>query len=243
MATTPFEQQLAWVRAAHDEVLACLDRLPDPAFAGPSLLPGWTRAHVAAHLAHNADGLGNLAIWAATGVETPMYPSAEARAADIEASARKRPADLRAEVARASTHFVERLEDLTPEARLVEVHALFPPPFPAGLLAWQRVRECWVHLVDIDGGVGFEHLPADVAVALLDEAAERSSHRDLPVPFVLVDAASGRRWALGDGTAPVTLTGALPVLVGWLTGRAAGGGALQSSGPAGPAPPEPPQWP
>ena len=79
-AADRFERDLAWARYAHDELLAALDRLPDRDFAGPSLLPGWTRAHVAAHLAHNAEGLGRLATWAATGVETPMYPSAAARA-------------------------------------------------------------------------------------------------------------------------------------------------------------------
>jgi maleylpyruvate isomerase len=234
-----FHRDLAWVRAAHDEVLACLDRLPDDHFAGPSRLPGWTRAHVAAHLAHNADGLGNLAIWAATGVETPMYASVESREADIEHSAGKRPADLRALVAKSSTHLVERLDDLTAEARLVEVHGLFPPSFAAGLLPWQRLRESWVHLVDLDADVGFEHLPAPVAAALLDEAAERSHARDLAHSFVLVDAASARRWALGTAADPVILTGALPALVGWLTGRVADAAVESSAGPV----PEPPRWP
>lgn len=241
MAAAPdFAQHLAWVRGAHDEVLACLDRLPDRHFAEPSLLPGWTRAHVAAHLAHNADGLGHLATWAITGVETPMYPSVEAREADIERTAKKRPADLRAEVARASTRFVEHLEDLTPAARDVEVSALFPPAFPAGLLPWQRVRECWVHLVDLDAGVGFEHLPAGVAGALLDEAAERSVARGVEPPMVLVDAASGRQWSLGVGTAAITLTGDRPTLIGWLTGRRSGE-AVEVSG--GAAVPPSPQWP
>lgn len=232
---------MAWVRGAHDEVLACLDRLPDQHFAEPSLLPGWSRAHVAAHLAHNADGLGNLATWAMTGIETPMYPSAETREADIARSARKRPADLRAEVARASTRFVEQLDAMSPAARRVEVSALFPPAFPAALLPWQRVRECWVHLVDLDAGVGFEHLPPDVAAALLDEAAERSVARGVEPALLLVDAGSERRWVLGAAAAdPIALTAQRSALVGWLTGRAPGAAVAVSTG--GDVPP-PPQWP
>ena len=49
--------------------------------AQPSGLPGWTRAQVVAHLAGNAYGMINLCEWAASGVETPMYPTPEDRAA------------------------------------------------------------------------------------------------------------------------------------------------------------------
>ena len=34
--------------------------LDDDDFAGPSGLPDWSRAHVVAHVARNADALGNL---------------------------------------------------------------------------------------------------------------------------------------------------------------------------------------
>ena len=59
---------------------------------GPSRLPGWTRGPVVCHVARNAEGLVRLLHWARTGIETPMYPSMEARAADIEAGA-GRPLD------------------------------------------------------------------------------------------------------------------------------------------------------
>ena len=49
-----------------------------------SALPGWTRRHVVAHVAANADALGNLVHWAATGEPTPMYASPSARAAGID---------------------------------------------------------------------------------------------------------------------------------------------------------------
>lgn len=239
-----FERDLAWTRYAHDELLAALDRLPDRDFAGPSLLPGWTRAHVAAHLAHNAEGLGRLATWAATGVETPMYPSAESRAAEIEATAAHRPADIREKVAAASTHLVLRLDELPVAARGTEVQSLLPPAFPAALLPWQRVREVWVHLVDLAADEGFSAVPHEVAAALLDEAAERSILRGVEPAVALVDEA-GTWWQLGDGLATVTLTGTRPALLGWLTGRATdGAGLLATDAGDAPAPiPSPPAWP
>ena len=238
-----YERDLAWARYAHDELLALLDRLPDRDFTGPSLLPGWTRAHVAAHLAHNAEGLARLATWARTGVVTPMYPSAEARTADIEATARHRPADIREKVAAASTHLVLQLDDLPVEARDVEVQSLLPPAFPATLLPWQRVREVWVHLVDLDGDEGFSAIPHDVAGALLDEAAERSILRGVAPALALVDE-GGTWWELGDGLAAVTLTGSRPALLAWLTGRGAGEGlAVTDADGTTAALPAPPLWP
>src|SRR6478736_10225108 len=52
-----------------------LDAVIDTALAEPTALSGWTRAHVVAHVAANAEALVNLATWARTGVETPMYAS------------------------------------------------------------------------------------------------------------------------------------------------------------------------
>ena len=241
-----YDRHLGWVRHADDQVLAVLDALPDPAFAGPSLLPGWSRAHVAAHLAHNAEGLARLATWAATGVETPMYASAESRAADIEATAAHRPADVREKVAAASTRLVLQLEELAPEVRLVEVRGLLPPPFPAGTLPWQRVRELWVHLVDLDAGVALADLPVHVQEALLDEAAERSVTRGVDPAIALVED-GGTSWQLGEGLAATTLTGPRPALLSWLTGRPGGAGlgveALVVTGAGAPNLPARPAWP
>src|SRR3954451_23550945 len=62
-------------------------RLDDAAVRALSLCPGWTRGHLLTHLARNADGLVNVAHSAVTGVPVPMYASAEARNADVEAGA------------------------------------------------------------------------------------------------------------------------------------------------------------
>ena len=73
--------------------------------AAPSLLPGWSRAHVLTHLARNADGFVNLLTSARTGEAIPMYASPEARAADIDAGAGRGPADLLDDLRRSGQRF------------------------------------------------------------------------------------------------------------------------------------------
>ena len=70
---------LPWMRTGTEHVTALVAKLSDTELAEPSALPDWSRAHVVAHLARNAEALGRLLTWARTGVENPMYPSREAR--------------------------------------------------------------------------------------------------------------------------------------------------------------------
>ncbi len=60
-----------------------LNELTDADLDGDSLLPGWTRRHLTAHIGYNARAIARLVEWAATGVETPMYASPEARDHEI----------------------------------------------------------------------------------------------------------------------------------------------------------------
>ena len=225
-------EQLAWVDEAHDAIAAAAARLSDDELSQPSLLPGWTRAHVLAHIARNADGLANLLTWAGTGVETPMYASAEARTTDIEATAALAPAELRADVVRADDRLRDALHALPPEAEVVVVKALRGDPFPAGTLPFVRSREAWVHLVDLDAGVGFADVPDGLQDALLAEAVERAPGRGLSSGFVLVEEGTDRRWTLAPAEPSVTVTASRPELLGWLTGRDEPG-----------ARPAPPPWP
>src|ERR671939_294815 len=107
------ETSRRWWAQGQRAVAGALARLTDDELRQPSALPGWSRAHVVAHLARNADALVNLCSWARTGVETPMYPSRQARDAAIEATATLPPDALRADFRDA-------------EARLAEAAAVLP---------------------------------------------------------------------------------------------------------------------
>src|SRR5580692_13212307 len=88
-------------RELSDQIDHATQRLLDHARAiaegdlqAASLLPGWTRAHVLAHVARNADAMRNLLVGARSGQHRPAYASAEAREADIETGARMNAKDL-----------------------------------------------------------------------------------------------------------------------------------------------------
>src|SRR5262245_7327678 len=97
-----FAAALDEMAEATDRVLDTLRELTDAEVREPSGLPDWTRGHVLTHVARNADGMANLARWAATGEEQPMYPSVEQRNLDIEAGADRHAADLEGDIEAAS---------------------------------------------------------------------------------------------------------------------------------------------
>lgn len=85
------DHDLRLVREGTDYFSRRLDALTDADFDGPSLLPGWDRRHVVAHVGYNADALTRLVTWAGTGTETPMYASQQARDDEIDAGATMTP--------------------------------------------------------------------------------------------------------------------------------------------------------
>ncbi len=128
---------------------------------GPSLLPGWTRRHVAAHLSLNAAALGNLVHWARTGEERPMYSSPDQRTTDIDAGA-LRPSDhLRAWFDDSARDLSDAMDALTAEQWQAPVRTAQGREVPATEIVWLRSREVMIHAVDLGTGVTFADLPTD----------------------------------------------------------------------------------
>ncbi len=55
--TTPVADDITAVESATDTLLATVSRLTDADLDHPSLCEGWTRGHVVAHLARNAEAI------------------------------------------------------------------------------------------------------------------------------------------------------------------------------------------
>ncbi|MFD0328597.1 maleylpyruvate isomerase N-terminal domain-containing protein [Streptacidiphilus monticola] len=72
--TTVSEDLAALAESTH-RLMDTLEAMRPEQVAEPSQLPGWTRGHVIAHLARNADALSNLLIGARLGERRAMYPS------------------------------------------------------------------------------------------------------------------------------------------------------------------------
>ena len=141
----------------------------------PSLLPGWTRAYVLAHLARSADAMRNLLIGARSGEDRPAYASAEARAAEIEQAAKQQPKDLAADVAGAAMAFRTLTRQLPDEAWQYQLQILGSAPFPAGQLLIRRLVEVELHHCDL--GLGYTPSDWPAAFAAMDLPEPMHSQR------------------------------------------------------------------
>jgi maleylpyruvate isomerase len=202
-----------WMTEGTAFLLDTLTHVDDSALDEPSALPGWQRRHVCAHLARNAEALGRLLTWAATGIETPMYVSDEARDADIAASALA-PADaLRSDVMSASQALLDQAAALQPEA-WSSIVATRRGQVPASIVPWLRTREVWIHAVDLDAGATFADIPDEVCESLITELVTGLNRRG---GTALTLVAGEHEWIVGAGTTTVAASPA--ELAAWLTGR------------------------
>lgn len=205
--------------ARYSGQLALLD---NDQFTDPTLLPDWDVAHLAAHVAYNANALVNLVNWAKTGVETPMYASREQRNKEIELGATLRPDAIR----NLHEHTLVRLDvawrDVEPAAWEREVKTAQGRTVPMSETLWMRTREVWLHAVDLNQTAGFGDIPTVILETLVPEIVQKWSGNDLDKDYVLIDRDSGARYTTGDAeqsAATVEITGSLAGLARWVSGR------------------------
>lgn len=213
-----------------------LGDLSGSALSERSLLEGWSRKHIVAHVAYNAAALCRLLDWAATGHERPMYASPQQRSREIDEAATLSAGA----VTNLLEHCVARLDSkwrgLPLSAWNAQVQTAQGRIVPAVETVWMRCREVWVHAVDLDNEAQFSDFPAPVLHSLLDDITA-SWHRTPGWSPVQIDATTGE-------TAPptvllscpeATVEGAMPAIVRWASGR--GGIGLSSPTEDVPAPP------
>jgi maleylpyruvate isomerase len=143
--------------------------ISDPELQQPSLVPGWTRAHVLAHLARGADAMRYLLIGARVGQERPAYVSAEARDADIAFGATLVAKELMADLARSALAFRTIVKQMPDDAWQFRVRILDSAPFPAAQVLTRRLVEVELHHGDLGTGYGPAHWPTAFAAMELAE--------------------------------------------------------------------------
>lgn len=198
-----------------------LQALTDDELGGDSLLPGWTRRQVVAHVVSNAGALGRLAYWADTGIETVMYASLEARNAEIEAGSMLSPDALREAWADSTVDLERRWHALPDDRWSVAVRNGQGAMVPLRETVWMRTRELWIHAVDLNHGDGFSELPEEVLELLLgDIVGAWAARGDTSRMLTLTDSTHE---SFGDPDAAEHLTGSLAALTGWAAGRGQSG--------------------
>ncbi|MFF8274639.1 maleylpyruvate isomerase family mycothiol-dependent enzyme [Streptomyces lateritius] len=222
-------RDLVSVREATERLLDAASSWDNAAVAEASRLPGWTRGHVLAHIARNADALVNVL------QGRPMYPDAATRDADIERDA-PRPLEVQLADVRESA---ERLQAAGREPadwdRTVELRNGVTDR--AARIPFRRWVEVALHHVDLGVGYELEDLPRDFVEREIDFLAERfTGHKDVPPTTVRAD--DGRAWTTGGGSGEdVLVSGPAPELLGWLAGRRDGSALTVEGGPLPGLPP------
>jgi len=211
MART-FADARDWMAQGTGLLLEAVSTLDETSFTDPTLLPGWTRKHLAAHVAANADAVGNLVRWAATGIETPMYSSADERAAGIAKGPAMTADELLSWLRSSAETLAEAMDRLTDDAWQHEVVTAQGRTVPASETPWMRAREVCVHAVDLDLGIGFADLPSDFNRELGEEIRAKRGLEALPAEVVGAPLPEVTAWLAGR---PHAIAGA-PELGPWL---------------------------
>lgn len=198
-----------------------LAELTDDGLDGETLLPGWTRRHLVAHVGYNAAALCRLLDWAASGIETPMYDSPEQRAREIEEGATLPPGAIRNLFTHTVARLSERWRNLPPSAWDALVRTAQGRTVPASETAWMRTREVWIHAVDLDNGGRFGDFPAAVLDSLLADVVGqwRTRERGAGVRLCVDDRPAIDIRESSPRTTQVS--GAPAAVVRWATGRGA----------------------
>jgi maleylpyruvate isomerase len=203
--------------------------------AAPSALPGWSRAHVATHVARAADSRRRLLDAARAGHVGHQYESESHRAQEIEEGASRPAAAIRLDVDESLRRLLTAVAEHPADQWQAPGHWLGAGEHPVWRVVPSMRREAEYHHVDLAAGYGPAQWPADfVDEQLADVVASMTRRADAPAVTL---ALPGRTLRVHNGGS-VTVLGAPAEALAWLTGR--GSGARLTSQPPGPLPPLPP---
>jgi maleylpyruvate isomerase len=217
------------LEASTRSLVRTVDALTDEELAAPSLLPGWSRAHVVAHLALHGFALAGVLDGAGRGQRVAMYESDDQRDDDIERLAAAGSSELRDQLLAATTAMADRLA-LMRAAGWDGEYSRVPggPGWPAVTIVPTRRREVEVHHVDLGVSYTRADWAADFVVELLDAVTVDHAGDG---PFRVRATDIGRDWPVGPGGAGgPTVMGSGADLGWWLTGRGDGAGLTCDAG-------------
>lgn len=210
------------VIAATQRLLGDTIAVPDEQWRAASRLPGWTRGHVATHVARQADALVRQIQGAISGTPTSMYPDPGQREAEIEAGAGRSGLDLQIDLDTSAGALSEIFDTVAAEAaweRRTELRGGIEVPLR--LLPLARLSEVVLHHVDLDVGFALDDVDEATAGWLLEWVAFRVRPRpDFPRVHATTDG--GTSLTVGSQGGPVEVRGTSPRVLGWLTSRGSG---------------------
>jgi maleylpyruvate isomerase len=217
-AATQLETLRGLVTSATARLLGDTIAVGDEDWLRPSRLPGWSRGHVASHIARQADGMVRLTEWARTGQRQDMYASAEQREADINAGAGRSGLELQIDLDTSAGRLDQAFDTLDAAAWDAVVELRSGTKVPGRMLPLARLSEVVVHHVDLDIGFEVDHIEDTTAEWLLEWCAFRVRAKE-DFPRLDLTSESGFTTSLGNAGEPTAVRGTSPNLLGWVMGR------------------------
>ncbi|GAA3606794.1 maleylpyruvate isomerase family mycothiol-dependent enzyme [Microlunatus ginsengisoli] len=192
----------------------------DEDWPAPSRLPGWSRGHVATHIARQAEALSRLANWARTGQRQAMYSSDDERNAQIDAGSGRSGLELQIDLDTTAGRLAEDFESLdAADAWDAVVELRGGTEVPARMLPLARLGEVVLHHIDLDIGYDIDAVDPATAGWLLEYTAFRLGGRD-GFPSLELRVTGGPASRVGPPSdEPQVISGTAAALLGWLTGR------------------------
>ncbi len=213
--TAPLETLRKRVQEATQRLLGDTIGISDGDWNRASLLPGWSRANVAAHLSANADALAELIDEAVQGRSVALYADEELRTEGIERGSCMTGLEVQICLDTSAGRLERAMDAVTDWSAPV---AFLGRRLTLAQVPMARLSEVVVHHLDLDCGFDTGRLDSSSARWLLQWAELRyADGSDLPA--VRLESTSGLTAELGAAGERRTVTGSDAALWGWLMGR------------------------
>jgi maleylpyruvate isomerase len=224
-AITP-DALLAELHKAADVVASQAGKLAEEDVTSPSILPGWTRGHVLAHLAGISNAMARQLEFARRGEQVELYDGGfEGRTKAIDMAAGHSLVQHRADLDSALERALKAFDSLDAGAWQVPISYRGGVVLDGGFALW---RELVIHASDLNTGRGPETWSRPFCEHLFDFLAARvpEGQRFVLQPLGLPPL------TIGAGNRSTVINGMLTDIAAWLAGREPSLGSLRASAAA-----------
>lgn len=212
LAALAIDQVRARKLSATQRLLGATIAISDEDWQEPSLLPGWTRAHVATHIARNADFLRQLVT---TQGEHDAVSYGPEREMAIERGSERSALDLQIDLDTSAGQLNDCFDEVEDDGWDLPVTLPDGWEVPISALPMLRLYEVELHHVDLGIGYVVDDIDDETAGWLLSWKSVQLDHRAAqPMTLACTD---GLELEIGD--AGPRVRGSRQELLGWLTGR------------------------
>ncbi len=214
------------LKAAADTVSAKLVGLSDDDVLVPTDLPGWTRGHVLAHIAHVSNAVARQVEYAQRGELIEFYDGGQGgRTQAIEMNAGHSAAEHREYISAAFTRALTVLDGLEDAQWELPISYRNGTVRDGALAYW---RELVIHLADLQLGRGPETWSKGFCLYLFEFLADR-----VPAGIQLKLLPLGLApMTIGTGESTVSVQGMVTDIAAWLSGRTPTMGSLRAEAAA-----------